>query len=316
MSRCEYFTIYDFMDETPIEEKTLSKEEIEAAFIQLLLLLKSNGNPYMQESFIKQKKFQKYIPSFRKSGWLVSSGHKEEVAPTLLKFHTVEEVVQSIKEYIQSLYIRIENGETIHWYEDTWRTWNKFIPRRLAPTRDEHMKLLREIRFHVDMMEKELGIHLGWKHYKKDELSRGSKMNCFNHKAYKKHFIPFLKEQVLKIKSYDEMEKFVVQDFLMGRWDWWSDKHYKLPPRPVVERLSLSPLQIACLVEADETNVDEIIKKILLHTGKSFNGRIERTNITTTPTFTWEDFDKSLTADDLDYLLSDTLRVRSLSKSS
>ncbi|MGN4128104.1 hypothetical protein ACMGD3_24320 [Lysinibacillus sphaericus] len=315
MSEIEHFTIYDFLkEETPVEETTLTKEEIEAAFNELLLLLKSNGNPYTQESFIKLDKFQKYIPSFRRLGWLVSSGNKEVVMPSLLNFHTVDEVVRIIHEYVQSLYIRIDNGETIHWYEDTWWAWDQLKPKRLTPSYEADMKISREIQVHVNNMEKDLAIYLGWTHYKEVEKSRGSKSACFKHKAYKKHFLPYFKEQVLCINNYDEMEIFLKQDFLMGRWDWWSDKHFRLPPRPNVERLCLSALEIACLAEADETNVDEIIKTVLAYSCISSKLNCSRENVVTTPTFTWEDFDNSLTESDHDYLLSDTLRVMNMYK--
>lgn len=314
MSVVEHLTIYDFFNETPVEKETISQEEVEAAFNELLLLLKENGNPYSQDYFIKQEKFRKFIPSFRNRGWLVTTDKKDAVVPTMLNYHTVDEVVQTIHEYIQTLYIRIGNGETIHWYEDTWRKWNSLKPVRLAATREDHLIAAGEICFHVDKMERELAIFLGWEHYLKDEKSRGSKMESFVHKAYKKHFIPFFKENILKINNYEEMEKFVNRYYLMGRWDWWSDKHFKLPPRPNIEKLSLSPLQIACLVEADETNVDEVIKKVLEHTGKSSTGKIDRNRVSTTTTYTWDDYEKSLTEEDVDYLVSDTMRILAMHK--
>lgn len=302
----EEISLFDFS----FEAVTYTDEEIQEAFALLVQRIKQKGNYYGLN--VKIDDIKKYIPAFEDRKWLTG----KQVRRDLLDYHTVEDVIENIENYIDELIQRIDAGEIINWYEDTWRTWNEFVPCSMAVDTKESQQLKSRIWKSTAVFSKKIALKLGLKHYAENPSSRGSVMNAFNSKGYKKHFIPYLESEVLKINDFDEMKEFFDCYFLAGRRDqlWSSDSSFKVAPYPEYTKLHLNELAIASLCETDESNFKEVLKMILKHTGISCAGRssIEQQTVRYSPTFTYRDYINSLTNEDLALIFDDIQRLSSL----
>lgn len=306
-------TLFDFEFEPQAQapQVVLSDEELEIAFEELREHIKSLGNRTNSathvETFISENNLHDYVPYFKEKKWLSSYG---DIAPLFRKYHTIQELYDLIDDYYYSLNQYIDAGNTINWHKDTWRAISDLLPKNLAPLFEDTKKIKEKLFVITDEWEKITAIKLGWKHYSTCDESRGSKMEKFWAKPYHKHFIPYIIKMVGEINDFDEMKSLFSKPILMGRWDWWNDK---FPPRPLVEKLTLTPLEIACLCEANETNAKEIVKTIFLNCGGGSRGSaIDRKDVDEIPTFTWEDYQESLSESDMLSLIDDVERLKSI----
>ena len=285
-------------------------DEIQEAFALLIQRIKEKGNYYGLNG-IETEDIKKYFPEFEKKRWLDGN----QVRRDLIDYHTIEEVVEKIEDYVYELIERIDAEEIINWYEDTWRAWSKFVPCSMNVDNNKSQIMKKVISNKTRCYSKKIALKLGLKHYIENPSSRGTMMNVFNHKGYKKHFIPYLEKEIVKINDFDEMQKFFDCYFLAGRRDqlWSSGSSFKTPPYPEYTKLSLNELQIASLCETDESNYKEVLGMILKHIGCSSAGRsVKNLKLGHSPTFTYQDYIQSLTDEDMLLIFDDLQRLEKL----
>lgn len=297
----EEFTLFDF-DFQPV---TFAEVEIQEGFALLVQRIKEKGNYYTLNG-VYTKDIEKFFPVFQERGW---TDKKNNVRRDLIDYHSAEEVINNIEEYVDELMNRIDNGEVINWHNDTWRFWDKFIPCDLDKERNLSQKKRELIYFQTRRFKKQIALKLGLKHFLENPESRGSEMHAFESKGYKKYLIPYLENEVAAIKEFDEMQEFFAGYFFAGRRDEiWNLKNHKIAPYPVFVQICLNELHIAALCETDESNVKEVLKLVLKHVGQC-SSSIENVKAKYSPNFTYSDYLDSLSDEDILLIFKDIERL-------
>lgn len=303
----EETSLFDFA----YEQVTYSEEEIQEAFALLVQRKKEKGN-YYGLSNLEIDDIEKFFPIFEERKWLKG----QQVRRDLLDYHTVDEVIEKIEDYVDKLLGCIDKGEVINWYEHTWKHWDSYIPLDMSENPTLSRQLKSQVYKLTEIYSKEIALKLGLKHYMENPKSRSSEMNAFSSKGYQKHFIPYLEQEIVNITDYEEMKKFFDCYFLVGRRDDFhkSYSNYKVIPYPLFERITLNELEIVTLCQADKSNVKTVLKTMLKHMGKSScgNAGLQYKTVRYTSTFTYQDYLNSLTSEDIVLILEDIQRIESL----
>jgi hypothetical protein len=303
------YSLFDF------EPVTYTEEEIQEAFALLVQRVKEKGN-YFSLSGVEISDIKKYFQEFNDRNWLSNLGVRRD----LIHYHTVDEIVETIEDYVVHLLDRIDDGEVVNWNEVTWRTWNKYVPCVMDIDNEKSQKMKMDIWKQTQVFSKKIALKLGLKHYMENPISRGTKTYNFNSKGFKKHLIPYLEQKVAKINDFDEMKEFFNCYFLAGRRDQILNipkgSSYKTTPHPFYVQITVTDLDIVALCETDKSNVKAVLSLVLQHVGSSYAGyksiKHKHKRVQCTPTFTYQDYIQSLSSEDTLLIYEDIQRLNRL----
>lgn len=291
-------SLFDF-DFEPI---IISDAEVEEMWNLFRVEMKKTGNYYNEGKIIEKLGLQKYQESFVKKGYMTLKNDRFYADRTKLFYHTIDEILEEFEEKVERF---LENPPSD--YKGS-ASWLLDLPCDMAPTIEESQSLKRQIYEAIKPFSKRIAMELGVEYFISNPGGRGTQMNCYKDKAYKKHFLPFFYELVISISDYDEMYKMIHNySFVVGRRDWFTPIG---APVLEVEKPTLTDLDIAVLCQ---TTDKKVIDLVLEYCGKCMGGNPkineDSSGLLFPPTFTYRDYINSLSIDDAAKIIEDTERL-------
>lgn len=294
-------SLFDF----DFEEQVISDTEVEEVWELFRLEMKNGGNYYNEKFIVEKCGLQKYVDAFVKKDYMKYSNDKNRTYSadrSKLIYHTVDEILEEF-EGLAEEFIKNPSSD----YKGS-ASWLLKLPCDMAPTIKESQKLKGQIYDAIRPISKRIAIELGVDYYLSNPGAKGTKMDVFSDKAYKKVFLPYFIELATSITDYDELYDLLKNhSFVVGRDDWFS---YVTTPRLRIEKPTFSDLDIAVLCQTSDVKV---IKDVLAHCGKSMGGTITNNpKLIYPPTYTYQDYISSLTIEDCANIIEDVNRLRRL----
>jgi hypothetical protein len=292
-------SLFDF----DVEVLSYSEEEIAEKWEMFTQSMKKRGNYHNEGSVMKELGIQSFQESFVEHGYMTYKGDRYHADRTKLVYHTVDEVLEEFDEIVEALLANPYSNNTFK----GGAGWLLPMPCNLSHSIEIHRQMQQKIYEAIKPYKKRVAMTLGLDYYLANPNARGTKMNIFTEKAYKRQFIPFFIELVKPITDYDEMNDLLRNHiFCFGRRDWFfGNVAYQNLGAP-----TFTDLQIAVLCQTEDT---VIILEILSHCGGSYGHGDTSKKILYPPTFTHQDYLDSLTDEDIGNIFDDMERLNRFS---